>query len=314
MTTLNHKETLAIECENVVKTFSDSPPAIDKVSLKVEKGTLFGLIGADGAGKSTLIRIFATLLTPTSGMVHVLGYDVVKEFRKLRHCIGYMPGKFSLYPDLSVNENLHIFATLYGTKVETNYDLFGELYEQLAPFGKRKTGALSGGMKQKLALCCALVHRPQILFLDEPTTGVDPVSRKVFWDILSHLRSNYKMPIVVSTPYMDEALRCDRIALMQEGKIIDENSPDYLIEKYPYTLWGLCSSQKGRVIKALRLLPNIRSVYTFGDSLHLSFDEKSLSVEELLIYLQQNGFEDISIHKISPTIEDYFLAKTEHKE
>ena len=311
----NKEELLAVDCSHVTKIFGASFKALDDVSLQIKKGTLLGLIGADGAGKTTLIRILASLLLPTKGEVKVLGYDVHKDFRKLRHYIGYMPGKFSLYSDLSVNENLNVFATLYGTKMETNYELFSDLYEQLAPFGKRKAGNLSGGMKQKLALCCALVHRPDILLLDEPTTGVDPVSRKVFWDILTRLRKEFKMPIIVSTPYMDEAFRCDRVALIQNGKIISEDNPQGLVNSYPYKLWGVLSVQKGKMIKELRSLTGVQSVYSFGDTLHLTFDESCLSTEEIVCRMQEKGFKDITIKAIDPTIEDYFLAKTvEEKE
>lgn len=308
------EEVLAVDCRGVTKYYGATLKALDDISLQIEKGTLFGLIGADGAGKTTLIRIFASLLKPTEGEVKVLGCDVVKDFRRLRHYIGYMPGKFSLYSDLSVNENLNIFATLYGTKVETNYDLFASLYEQLAPFGKRKAGNLSGGMKQKLALCCALVHRPRILLLDEPTTGVDPVSRKVFWEILTQLCKEYKMPIIVSTPYMDEAFLCDRVALVQKGRIISEAKPQTLVDSYPHSLWGVFSSQKGKMIKELRQLSGVQSVYSFGDALHLTFDDTVQSEEEILATMRQKGFSDIAIRPIKPTIEDYFLAKTLGKE
>lgn len=300
----------AISCRGLSKRFRSGVEAVKDVTLEIPNGTLFGVIGADGAGKTTLIRMLATLLLPSSGKAEVLGLDVVKNFRRLRHNIGYMPGKFSLYTDLSVDENIKIFATLYGTTVKENYNLFGDIYEHLAPFGKRKAGKLSGGMKQKLALCCALVHRPAILLLDEPTTGVDPVSRKVFWDILSRLRNEEGMPILVSTPYMDEAFRCDRVALMQGGRIISEDDPGELTRNYPYALWGVHAGNKGALIKELRKIPGVRSVYSFGEELHLSFDEDSLSCEDIIAQARKKGFEDIAIRSIEPTIEDFFLAKT----
>lgn len=299
----------AVKCEGLTKKFGATFTAVDNVSLKVEKGMLFGLIGADGAGKTTLIRMLTTLLKPNEGYAEVLGLDVVKKFRTLRHLIGYMPGRFSLYTDLTVNENLKVFATLYGTTVKENYALFADIYEQLAPFGKRKAGKLSGGMKQKLALCCALVHRPEILFLDEPTTGVDPVSRKVFWDILSRLRTEERMPIIVSTPYMDEALRCDKVALMQDGKIISSDAPNVLINSYPYPLYGVASQQKGALQKFLRSLKGINSTFSFGDLLHITIDPNAIDLNQIERKAKLAGFTDIKITPITPTIEDYFLAQ-----
>ena len=213
--------------ENIVKTYGpakDKVMAVGGISFEVERGELFGLIGPDGAGKTSLIRMLATLLLPDRGTATVDGYDTVKDYKEIRKRIGYMPGKFSLYPDLSVEENINFFATIFNTTLKENYDLVSDIYSQLEPFRHRRAGKLSGGMKQKLALSCALIHRPSVLLLDEPTTGVDVVSRKEFWDMLANLK-NEGITILVSTPYMDEAGRCDRIALVQNGKLLSVDTP-----------------------------------------------------------------------------------------
>lgn len=306
--------TPAVLCKNLHKQFADGTQALEGISLQIMPGTLFGLIGADGAGKTTLIRILATLLKPTQGTAELLGKDVVTRFRSLRHQIGYMPGRFSLYPDLSVRENLNIFATLYDTTIEANYDLISEIYEQIAPFAKRPAGKLSGGMKQKLALCCALVHRPDILLLDEPTTGVDPVSRKVFWQILVRLKEEEKLSIIVSTPYMDEAILCDEIALLSQGHIIAEGQPHALIASYPSILWAAKASDKGALLQAFREEEGVVSAYSFGDKLHFTTDSRRLDIAHLRSHLRANGFPDVVIEPISPSIEDYFLWKVEAEE
>ena len=205
--------------------------ALRDVSLDVGEGELFGLIGPDGAGKTTLFRILTTLIVPDSGSASVDGLDVVKDYKAIRQRVGYMPGKFSLYPDLSVEENLDFFASIFGVRVQDNYGLIAPIYSQIEPFKKRRAGKLSGGMKQKLALSCALVHRPSVLFLDEPTTGVDAVSRVEFWEMLDSLRAQ-GITIFVSTPYMDEAARCDRIAFVNEGKILEICSPPMDLENF----------------------------------------------------------------------------------
>lgn len=304
------KDSLAVNCKNISKQFGAQIKAVEDVSLEIPLGTLFGLIGADGAGKTTLIKILATLIKPTKGSAEVLGFDVVKDFRTLRHYIGYVPGKFSLYGDLTVKENLKVFATLYHTTIKANYNLFADIYDQLAPFAKRPAAKLSGGMKQKLALCCALVHRPQILLLDEPTTGVDPVSRCVFWDILARLKEEEGIGIVVSTPYMDEAFRCDRVALLGEGRIISEDRPEKLVQSYPYKLWGATAAEKGKLLKAMRGIEGITSVYSFGESLHFTFDEQLLHQEEIKGLLTVKGINGVTLTPITPSIEDYFLAMT----
>lgn len=219
----------SISINDVTKNYG-SICALDNVSFEVEKGELFGLIGPDGAGKTTLFRILTTLLVPDSGTATVEGLDVIKDYKRIRSIVGYMPGRFSLYQDLSVEENLEFFASIFGVDVKDNYDIIAPIYSQIEPFAKRRAGKLSGGMKQKLALSCALIHRPQVLFLDEPTTGVDAVSRSEFWDMLAGLKQ-YGISILVSTPYMDEAGRCDRIALINEGKVLKIDTPENIKDK-----------------------------------------------------------------------------------
>lgn len=205
--------------------------ALNNVSFEVGKGEIFGLIGPDGAGKTTLFRILTTLLLPDEGTAIVDGCDTVKDMKRIRQSVGYMPSKFSLYQDLTVEENLDFFATLFGTTIEAGYELIKPIYAQIEPFKDRKAGALSGGMKQKLALSCALVHKPMVLFLDEPTTGVDPVSRKEFWEMLQSLR-NQGITIVASTPYLDEVRQCERVAFLAEGKIQGIDTPEIILERF----------------------------------------------------------------------------------
>ncbi|HNK99063.1 MAG TPA: ABC transporter ATP-binding protein, partial [Chitinophagales bacterium] len=246
----------AIHIQNLHKTFNKGKlVALDNINFDVRKGELFGLIGPDGAGKTSLFRILTTLWLADSGNATVAGLDVVKDFKEIRRRIGYMPGKFSLYQDLSVEENLNFFATLFNTSIEENYDLVKDIYVQLEPFKSRKAGKLSGGMKQKLALCCALIHKPEVLFLDEPTTGVDPVSRKEFWEMLKRLQS--RITIIVSTPYMDEATLCDRIALMQGGKIMQLDTPQQIVDRFADELIAVRSEQMYHLIRDIRELPDI---------------------------------------------------------
>ncbi len=299
----------AVQCTGISRYYG-KVEALRDVSIDIPKGQLFGLIGADGAGKTTLIKSIATLLKPNKGHIEVLGYDSLKDFRILRHFIGYMPGKFSLYGDLTVYENLKVFATLHETSIKKNYTLFADIYEQLKPFSNRFAANLSGGMKQKLALCCVLVHRPRILLLDEPTTGVDPVSRHIFWDILGRLCREDKMNIIVSTPYMDEAFRCDTVALMQNGQIVAVDTPQNLVNAYPYTLWGASANSKDKLLRALRSIHGLTSSFSFGDKIHFTFNESQVSIEKIKLYLQKEGLEDIHIEQIDPSIEDYFLSKT----
>lgn len=270
--------------------------AVKDISFTVKKGELFGLIGPDGAGKSTLFRILTTLLLADTGTASVNGLDVIKDMRQIRATIGYMPGKFSLYQDLTIEENLTFFATLFGTTVQDNYALIKDIYEQIAPFKDRRAGKLSGGMKQKLALCCALIHRPEVLFLDEPTTGVDAVSRKEFWDMLQRLKEQ-GVTIVVSTPYMDEADLCERIALIQDGHILSIDTPAGIKAAYPENLYAIKAKKMHRLLKEL-------PAYAFGEYLHISGVDDEAA---LLAAVKEKGHTDIELKKITPGIEDCFI-------
>jgi ABC-2 type transport system ATP-binding protein len=283
--------------------------ALKGLSFEVEKGEIFGIIGPDGAGKTTLFRILTTLLLADSGTAYVDGNEVVKEYKEIRKKVGYMPGKFSLYTDLSVEENLKVFATLFNTSIEENYHLIKDIYQQIEPFKKRKAGALSGGMKQKLALCCALIHEPAVLFLDEPTTGVDPVSRKELWAMLKKLK-NEGITILVSTPYMDEASLCDRIALIQDGAFMKIDTPENIVDAYAHTLWSVKSDNMSKLLKDLRQNAAIMSSFAFGDNHHITVD--GLSEKDLEDYLVKKDHLDIDIHPIKASIEDCFmdLSKT----
>ncbi|MBN1980846.1 MAG: ABC transporter ATP-binding protein [Chitinivibrionales bacterium] len=285
---------------------SQSVPSLDDVSFEVEQGAIFGIIGPDGAGKTTLFRILTTLLLADSGTATVDGFDVVKNFKKIRNRIGYMPGRFSLYQDLTVEENINIFATVFNTTVNQNYALIKDIYSQIEPFKKRRAGALSGGMKQKLALSCALIHRPTVLFLDEPTTGVDPISRKDFWGMLKNLK-NQGITILVSTPYMDEASLCDTIALMQKGKFLTIDPVQNIINRFAKTLWAVRSNRMYNLIADLRAFPAVSSCFAFGDTHHITIDANTCSRELLAKYLRVQGHSDIAITPISATIEDCFM-------
>lgn len=280
-------------------------PALKNVSLEVGKGEIFGLIGPDGAGKTTLFRILTTLLLADSGQASVEGFDVVENYSAIRGIVGYMPGKFSLYQDLSVRENLDFFATIFNTSVEENYHLIKDIYVQLEPFNDRRAGALSGGMKQKLALCCALVHQPKVLFLDEPTTGVDVVSRTEFWEMLQQLKA-LGITIFASTPYMDEATLCDRIGLIQNGKILSINTPQKLLEEFDYPLWAVKTHQMFQAMKDVDAFPGVLQCHAFGEYHHLQFAPSS-TPEELTAYLSQKGHQNIELKQIPPTVEDCFL-------
>ncbi|QHS63505.1 ABC transporter ATP-binding protein [Chitinophaga agri] len=296
--------------ENISKSYiTHTTPALNDVSFSVGKGELFGLIGPDGAGKSTIFRILTTLLLPDSGKATVAGYDVVKDYHEIRSCVGYMPGKFSLYQDLTIEENLRFFATLFGTTVAENYALIKDIYEQIAPFKDRRAGKLSGGMKQKLALCCALVHRPEVLFLDEPTTGVDAVSRQEFWEMLRRLKAQ-GITIVVSTPYMDEASLCERIALIQTGTILSIDTPDNIIRAYPGKLYSLRAPKVYLLLHDVRLYEGIDQCYAAGETLRVSFkDERKDHPALLRAYLQHKGHPQVSVDQITPDIEDCFIEK-----
>jgi len=294
--------------KNLVKTYNKGEiKAVNDVSLTVEKAELFGLIGPDGAGKTSIFRILATLLLPDSGQVSVNGKDVIKQYKSIRKEVGYMPGRFSLYTDLTVEENLGFFANLFGTTIKQNYDLIRDIYVQIEPFKTRRAGKLSGGMKQKLALCCALIHRPQVLFLDEPTTGVDTVSRKEFWEMLKKLKQE-GITILVSTPYMDEANLCERIALMQNGRIMSVDTPSNIIKEFPQRLFAIKAAEMGRLLVDLRQVDFLASCYAFGEYHHITFKtEKSGEQDELIALLVTRGHHDVQINKITPTIEDCFI-------
>lgn len=283
----------------------NSIKALDDVSFNVGKGELFGIIGPDGAGKTTLFRLLTTLLLPDSGSAMVEGIDVVKDYSAIRRIIGYMPGKFSLYQDLTVEENLNFFATVFNTTVKENYYLIEDIYKHIEPFRKRRAGKLSGGMKQKLALSCALIHKPEVLFLDEPTTGVDPVSRKEFWEMLLKLRKQ-GITIIVSTPYMDEAKLCDRIALMQNGKFLRIDTPDNITVSYPYRLWSVMCTDMHGLLADLRLCGHVRSSFSFGACYHVTMYAE-VSADMLREYLVKKGYTDVQIIEISPTVEDCFM-------
>jgi ABC-2 type transport system ATP-binding protein len=299
----------AVVVKNVGKRFGKTE-ALTDVSFEVKHGELFGLVGPDGAGKTTLFRILTTLLIPDAGSATVLGLDVVRDMWKIRSRVGYMPGRFSLYGDLTVKENLSFFASVFGTTIEKGYDLIAPIYSQIEPFAERRADALSGGMKQKLALSCALVHRPDILFLDEPTTGVDAVSRREFWDQLRVLRDS-GLTIVVSTPYMDEALRCDRVALMQGGRILEIDIPTEIGSRYPLPLIAVTGADRYRLLLALRKAPHAHSVYPFGAELHYTDDrpgfDTNVIVGELREYMKNEGFADGDVKPISAGIEDSFM-------
>ena len=295
-----------IDISKVSKSFGDVQ-ALSEIELSIQPGELFGFLGPDGAGKTTLFRLIATLLIPDSGSVTVLGNDTVKDFQKLRTMLGYMPGRFSLYPDLSVIENLEFYATVFGTTIEKNYHLIKEIYERLEPFANRQAKKLSGGMKQKLALCCALIHKPKVLLLDEPTTGVDPVSRREFWEMLNKLREQ-EITTVVSTPYMDEATRCDRVALMQNGKILRTDAPSKIVSSFGHEIFSVRGKQMHTLLNDIRNYPFTKQAYAFGDSIHYLDKQEHANQTELKNFLTEKGHEQIEIEKSEPLIEDCFIS------
>ena len=295
----------SIEVLNISRSFRDVK-ALDDLSFGVAKGEMFGFIGPDGAGKTTLFRILATLILPNRGTATIEGLDVVRDFRKIRRMIGYMPGRFSLYMDLSVEENLTFYATIFGTTLKENYDLIKDIYSPIEPFRKRRAGKLSGGMKQKLALSCALIHRPSVLFLDEPTTGVDAVSRREFWEMLRRLKES-GITVLVSTPYMDEAGMCDRVALIQNGKIMQINKPSDVVAAFSFPLYSVRSDDTYRLLSELKGFPDIRSVHAFGQAAHVALEKEGTPVEGIRDHLDRLGHRNIDIRKIRPGIEDCFM-------
>lgn len=301
----------SITVEHISKNYN-GVAALDDISFNVKKGELFGLIGPDGAGKTSLFKILVTLLLPSAGKATVEGLDVQNDFRKIRELVGYMPGKFSLYQDLSIEENLRFFATVFKTTVEENYDMIRDIYVQIEPFKKRRAGQLSGGMKQKLALCCALIHRPTVLFLDEPTTGVDAVSRKEFWDMLKSLKE-HGISILVSTPYMDEAALCERIALIQHGKILSVDTNEGIVAGFGKPLFAVKASNTYRLLTDLRAFDATDSCFPFGDAVHWSSTRPDVNADLVKNYLAAKAHEEVEVSLITPGIEDCFMDLMQKK-
>ncbi len=293
-----------IESSGISKKFG-ATQALKDINFSVDESETFGFIGPDGAGKTTLFRIITTLLLPDEGEMKVLGLDSRTGFKELRRNIGYMPGRFSIYQDLSVEENLNFYATVFGTTVKENYELIRDIYSHIEPFKKRLTGKLSGGMKQKLALSCALIHKPRLLVLDEPTTGVDAVSRSEFWSMLAKLKQ-HNITILVSTPYMDEAMRCNRVALIQNGKILSIDNPQKIRQGFSRKLFIIKANEKYKLINALRDYPETITAYPFGDSVHTTFRSDIVN-DSLISYLKNAGLENVSVVEAMAGIEDRFL-------
>jgi ABC-type multidrug transport system ATPase subunit len=300
-----------VRADGIKKSYGKTE-ALRGVSFSVSGAELFGIIGPDGAGKSTLFRILTTLLSADSGTAEVVGMDVVDDFKDIRMKVGYMPQRFSLYQDLTVEENLTFFATVFHTTVEENYERIKDIYWQIEPFKKRRAGALSGGMKQKLALCCALIHKPTVLFLDEPTTGVDPVSRKEFWNMLERLKEQ-GTTILVSTPYMDEATRCDRIALIREGEFLEIDTPQRIVERFGESLWAVSGDKMFHLLTDLHSHPKVKSCFAFGDVHHITVEE-GLTIDVLKEYLAAKGYKEIEIRPVEASIEDCYMQLTRFRE
>ena len=299
----------SVVVENISKKYGVKKEIVDAlkgISFTVDKGEIFGIIGPDGAGKTSLFRILTTLLFADGGNASVDGFDVVKDYKQIRNCVGYMPGKFSLYQDLSVEENLEFFATIFNTSIQQNYDLIKEIYVQIEPFKKRRAGQLSGGMKQKLALCCALIHKPAVLFLDEPTTGVDAVSRKEFWEMLHRLKLQ-GITILVSTPYMDEAGLCDRVALIQKGEILSINTPKGITAEFGKPLWAIKAKEMFKLMNVIKEDVQVESCYPFGQYHHVVFKQPGNDKERLEQLTQAGNYTEVEIHSIEPNIEDCFM-------
>jgi ABC-2 type transport system ATP-binding protein len=299
-----------VTVNNISRNFG-KVEALRDLSFEVDEGEIFGIIGPDGAGKTTLFRILTTLLLADSGTAIVDGCDIVKDYKKLRQLVGYMPGRFSLYQDLTVQENLKVFATVFNTTIEENYELIREIYQQIEPFKNRRAGALSGGMKQKLALCCALIHKPSVLFLDEPTTGVDPISRKDLWDMLIRLKKE-KITILVSTPYMDEASLCDRIALIQNGRFLKTDTPANLTKQFDKVLWAVQAHSMSKLLTDLRMHEKVSTCFAFGETHHITLTDNELTdyrltPDDLKKYLTGLGHTDIIVTPIPAGVEDCFM-------
>jgi ABC-type multidrug transport system ATPase subunit len=298
----------AVVVENIIKTYGKKKEvmALNAISFSVEQGELFGIIGPDGAGKTSLFRILTTLLLADSGTATVDGFDVIKEYKAIRNRVGYMPGKFSLYPDLSVEENLNFFATIFNTSIQENYDLIKDIYIQIEPFKDRKAGKLSGGMKQKLALSCALIHRPSVLFLDEPTTGVDAVSRKEFWEMLKGLKQQ-GITILVSTPYMDEAKLCDKVALMQNGNILSINTPQGIVNNFSNPIAAVKSTKMLHLLNDLKATDFVKDAYPFGEYHHVILNNEN-GAGLLKEFINNHQQDNAVIKPVQPDIEDCFIA------
>lgn len=295
----------AVSIQAIKKSYGGTE-ALKGLSLDISKGELFGFIGPDGSGKTTLFRILVSLLLPDEGKAFMEGYDVVKDYRMIRKITGYMPERFSLYQDLSVEENLEFFAGIFKASVKENYYLIEDIFKMLEPFRKRLAGRLSGGMKQKLALSCALIHKPRVLILDEPTTGVDAVSRKEFWGMLRRLREE-KITILVSTPYMDEAGMCDRVALVQKGQVLGTDTPAGIVAGYGHPLFAVQSDNMFSLLYDLEQFKDTRSVHRFGDSIHLALETRETTGEEIRSFLENKGHEDIRVEVAKPEVEDCFM-------
>ncbi len=299
---------VSVNIQNVTKTFGEKITALNDISLQISAGELYGFIGPDGSGKTTLFRILTSLLLPTSGSAMIGDLDVVKDYKKIRKITGYMPGRFSLYGDLTVQENLNFYASIFNTSVKENYDLIKDIYSHIEPFKNRKAGALSGGMKQKLALSCALIHKPSILLLDEPTTGVDAVSRQEFWELLKKMQKK-DITILVSTPYMDEASLCDRVALMQNGNLLAVSKPEQIINQFNGKLYAVQTNNMHTLVRDLEKIKAFSMVYRFGEMVHVTDAMSSGNYKsELRNALKESGHQDVLIKEIDPVIEDCFLA------
>ena len=304
------KDMAAVVVDNIVKNYSIKKTvvkALQGISFSVNRGEIFGIIGPDGAGKTSLFRILTTLLLADSGTASVDGFDVVKDYKQIRNRVGYMPGRFSLYQDLSVQENLEFFATIFDTTIQENYNLIKDIYQQIEPFKNRKAGQLSGGMKQKLALSCALIHKPSVLFLDEPTTGVDAVSRKEFWEMLHRLKEQ-GITILVSTAYMDEASLCDRVALIQKGNILSVNTPEGVTEEFKKPLWAIRANEMFHLMNAIKDDPSVESCYPFGQYHHVVFKTDGNNKQKLEQIAQKGNFTNVEVDAIKPNIEDCFMS------